>query len=340
MRDQLMKIGNFTINIEPDDSSAISLQEDEFHWNSLSVHPREKRLDGGNDLYGELLGHRLALGWYEEFRLEEIFRDCNEAMIKAQCGNIPSGLMYFFEVEQAQVKQAIMGIFDRISDHDRLDDYLPDDFPAFSTDAEYKLHADEYMQDLESIQEIAESLLRLADQVPGYEWIIEVLAEALDDFIWGYPFIHFVSLYEHSGIHLSLANNPFSNRPSREWDSTPGAAIIIAATEEWARSQIDYMNDLGNGSVYWYSVTYDDFGNEIFVASCGGFVGDDHKKSGLMEYALNEIECFKYQRAEDDYLIRLHDQGWVEARWENNAWRIRLTDDVVTDCDISEIREI
>lgn len=335
-----MKIGNFTINIEHDSSSALTLSDDEYYWNSLSVHPREKRLDGGNDLYGDLLDHREAVNTYNEFRLPSIFRDRNAAMIKSQCGNIRADLMYFFEVEQAQVKKTIMGIFERISEHDRLDDYLPDDFPAFSTDAEYKLHADEYMQDLESIQEIAESLLRLADQVPGYEWITLDLIRALDDFIWGYPFINFVSLYDHSGISLSLANNPFSNRPSREWDNTPGAALIISATEEAAQRQIDYMNDLLQGNVYGYTVTYNDLGLEVEVGSCWSFVGDDHKKSGLMEYALNEIECFKYQRAEDDYLILLHDQGWVEARWANNEWRIRLTDDIVTDEAIKEIREI
>ena len=95
--------------------------------------------------------------------------------------------------------------------------------------------------------------------------------------------------YIHSGVHLSLASE--GNYPDRQWDvSTLG--VVFVSRNEWhtkekarqaAQSLLDEWNDILSGNVYGY---------DCEAGSCGGFYGYDHEKSGLLDHAREEIDCY------------------------------------------------
>jgi hypothetical protein len=120
-------------------------------------------------------------------------------------------------------------------------------------------------------------------------------------------------LYDHSGITMSTG--AFSCR----FDSGQVGVIYIdqegcdkmGYTEEWAKgdwneggtfesallqileSEVKEYDKFISEGVFYYTI------DEV-EDSCGGFLGYDHKESGLMEYAENAIDC--------------HIQGKLDAR--------------------------
>lgn len=172
---------------------------------------------------------------------------------------------------------------------------------AFAT--AFGLHPDSTFEDIE-------------DHVNGLDLPFQNL---LRKFIFSFPFIHLVDLYEHSGISLSLHSS------RGEWDKSRGSAIVWARTEQDAEGLLDYYNNLYAGEIYHYSIEWkapDDgqfyLEREVFVDSCGGFVGYDHKKSGLMEYVENAVRCTPepkpVERPATVHLINVG-KGWMEAWW-------------------------
>lgn len=103
-------------------------------------------------------------------------------------------------------------------------------------------------------------------------------------------------LYDHSG--LTMKTTPFSCR----WDSGQVGYIFVNREDakynwglkrNWRKEAVKRLiaevatyDDYLTGSVYRYTVIDED--NEI--DSCGGYYGDDHEKSGLLESARMNIE--------------------------------------------------
>jgi hypothetical protein len=56
----------------------------------------------------------------------------------------------------------------------------------------------------------------------------------------------------------------------------------IEQIKRYLRNEVDVYADYLNGSVYSYY-------NDEFGVGCGGFYGDDHDKSGLLESAISDI---------------------------------------------------
>lgn len=110
-------------------------------------------------------------------------------------------------------------------------------------------------------------------------------------------------LYDHSGITMSTGSF------SCKWDS--GQVGFIYITKEKARKEfgikritkawkekltlylegeVETYDNYLTGSVYYFNV------DDCEDASCGGFYGDDHEKSGLLDHARNAIDCeLKYK---------------------------------------------
>ena len=109
-------------------------------------------------------------------------------------------------------------------------------------------------------------------------------------------------LYDHGGITMSIGSF------SCPWDSGQVGVIFITKEkikeeysakrvtkglteriEGYLKGEVETYDNYLTGSVYGYTV--EDRDGEEIDASCWGFYGYDNKKSGLLEYATNAIDC-------------------------------------------------
>lgn len=106
-------------------------------------------------------------------------------------------------------------------------------------------------------------------------------------------FIYNVYAYIHSGVSLALNNKsyPFNDR----FDVSTTGFVLILKTEFdndenkaklAAESLIETWNDYLSNNIYLYEVWEKD--KELH--SCGGFYGEDHEKSSLLQQAKQEID--------------------------------------------------
>lgn len=114
-----------------------------------------------------------------------------------------------------------------------------------------------------------------------------------------------VYAYIHSGVELSLG------KFSCPWDSGMSGIFVIGKDElkhldgtpysaeevlEAAESIIETYSDYLDGNVYEYRIVWN--GEE--TGGCSGFFGYDHKKSGLLESAMSEIQYLKKNARRDE----------------------------------------
>lgn len=133
-----------------------------------------------------------------------------------------------------------------------------------------------------------------------------------------------LNMYEHGGIALSLGREYPFNCP---WDSGQIGYILIDRTwlkeffgksyftksireKMWdvAKNNVELYNDYLSGSVYGYQVE-DQEGDDL--DSCFGFYGYEHKKSGLLEYAENAIDCHIEQTKKDHFALL---KKWIKNK--------------------------
>ncbi len=117
-------------------------------------------------------------------------------------------------------------------------------------------------------------------------------------------------LYDHSGI--TMKTNPFNCR----WDSGAVGFIFVRKSSikkeyGWKRlnvkrirkikdiliSEVSTYDNYISGSVYGYTI--EDGTTGELIGSCCGFYGYDHEKSGLMEYAKDDIDCWIEQKRKE-----------------------------------------
>lgn len=63
----------------------------------------------------------------------------------------------------------------------------------------------------------------------------------------------------------------------------------IDKIKTYLSAEIETFDDCVNGEIYWYNIK--DKNGEDIDESCGGFIGHDNDKNGLLEYAHNAIDC-------------------------------------------------
>ena len=116
-----------------------------------------------------------------------------------------------------------------------------------------------------------------------------------------------------------LAKIKYLHTTSRGYSQSDWADIFICETpeffevtgcteltDEMMQGGADLWGYWAWGDIYQYSIERD-----LFSDSCGGFYGDDHDKSSLMEYAKNSIDCDIKHRYESKFdrlkqLIKAH----------------------------------
>lgn len=120
---------------------------------------------------------------------------------------------------------------------------------------------------------------------------------------YGWPTDYFETLEDLA----DLAGIPCLRKRSNGFSQGDSALVIIFATPEWRKmvgcpdehvesnlqGTFDQYDAWAWGSVYGVSGITDPDGNEVDDASCWGFYGSDHEKSGLMDHARCEIELHK-----------------------------------------------
>jgi hypothetical protein len=120
-------------------------------------------------------------------------------------------------------------------------------------------------------------------------------------------------LYDHSGITMNTGGF------SCKWDSGQVGLIFVSKEkvrneygwknlttkrvkkiESYLKGEVETYDYFITGQVYSYKVEEDDIEDEDSINECcGGFLGYDHEKSGLLEYARNAIDChIKYKEEE------------------------------------------
>ena len=111
-----------------------------------------------------------------------------------------------------------------------------------------------------------------------------------------------IYMYDHSGVTINTTGY------SCPWDSGQLGFIFVSKNKirdeyKWKiispkrfkkivtylKNEVKSLDDYLTGNVYGYNV--DDPYTRYSIDSCWGFFGDDHEKSGLMEYAKNAIDC-------------------------------------------------
>jgi hypothetical protein len=119
-------------------------------------------------------------------------------------------------------------------------------------------------------------------------------------------------MYDHGNI--TIDTSPFDCR----WDSGQLGFVYISkkdlrkeysikrVTQKWIDkaeemldSEVETYDQYLRGECYGYEIvrvdTYEENGeieeDEVELDSCSGFIGSDHKESGLLEYAHNAIDC-------------------------------------------------
>lgn len=109
-------------------------------------------------------------------------------------------------------------------------------------------------------------------------------------------------LYDHSGITMNTTG--FSDK----WDSGMVGIIFVSKAEvrkeygwknltkarikqieEYLKNEVETYDYFISGQCYGYNIINKD--GEDIGQSCGGFLGSDHEKSSLLEYAKNAIDC-------------------------------------------------
>lgn len=109
-------------------------------------------------------------------------------------------------------------------------------------------------------------------------------------------------LYDHSGISMSTAR-------TCSWDSSAVGYIIISRKEvdqhltgftdeqvmQFLEGQIEVYSQYLEGEVYSYLV------DDGEVGSCSGFFGYDNEKSGLMDHAREDIDCYIKEKRKTRY---------------------------------------
>ena len=111
-------------------------------------------------------------------------------------------------------------------------------------------------------------------------------------------------LYDHSGISIrTCVHGQHSSwdggwvgfifvskeKVKEEWKVKRISPKLKKKIEELLLGEINTYDDYIQGSVYHYSVDSEE-GESI--DTCSGFYGYDHDKSGLLEHAKNEIDCY------------------------------------------------
>lgn len=135
-------------------------------------------------------------------------------------------------------------------------------------------------EDIEYINERSESKEDKAEHIRDliYDFDLEQLSELYD--LMKEPHVYETQSYSRSewADVFVFCSPEFMERtgvlPKNRQTACEGAAELF---QQWA-----------SGEIFGYSIE-DKEGNEI--DSCGGFYGDDHKESGLIEYATNAIDC-------------------------------------------------
>ena len=123
-------------------------------------------------------------------------------------------------------------------------------------------------------------------------------------FLDGY-YIFPVSIYDHSGIALSLGR-------SHGWDYSNGDAFLCvkrmkgwswakSKAEERAEALVDTWNEYLSGEVYGF-VSEDEYGEQI--DSCWGYYGEDGIKDAIVE--AKDIIDYHLKRKAEEEKIALH----------------------------------
>lgn len=118
-------------------------------------------------------------------------------------------------------------------------------------------------------------------------------------------------LYDHSGISMSTSNAgyPFTC----EWDSGQVGWIYVTheklikeygedlehalkAGADYLEGEVETYTTYLEGEVYGYMI--EDDGDEF--GGCWGFYGYDNEKSGLMEHARDEVDCYLKEKADKE----------------------------------------
>lgn len=123
--------------------------------------------------------------------------------------------------------------------------------------------------------------------------------EELEDIIKSDLYIKLpLYLLDHSGLSISTGGFSCS------WDSGQVGIIYISLEdankhfgnyeveqiEKYMRSEVSTYDDYLTGNVYNYLI--EDKDGESVNGGCSGFYGYDHEKSGLLEHAHNDIDCY------------------------------------------------
>lgn len=165
----------------------------------------------------------------------------------------------------------------------------------------YRLGDEQTPELCESMAEIIgltpEQYNRLYDTQNGYNTIFNILLTRMRGSYIVLP----VYLYDHSGLTINTTGF------TCPWDSGLIGIIYVSKEraraeysvkritrkwvnriEDYLRGEIETYNDYLTGNVYYYTIE-NPVGEEI--DSCGGFYGDNHEVSGLLEYARNAVNC-------------------------------------------------
>lgn len=131
-----------------------------------------------------------------------------------------------------------------------------------------------------------------------YEAFVEAIHEYITDYPSGYNQNSFSNAYEVA-THLGYICDYDTLRGYSQGDWCEVFAILTPETmEKWGSkdytkkditSGFELLSSWLWGDVYYYTI-------DVSGGGCGGFYGDNHRASGLLELAENEIDChIKYQ---------------------------------------------
>jgi hypothetical protein len=187
-----------------------------------------------------------------------------------------------------------------------------------------------------------ESVERYANS-NGYQFYSNEVKEFLEDKFLTEFIGHKLYLYDHSGITISTS--PFGcrwdsgqvgyiyctkERVVKEWGNKICTKEVKEQALKYLQSEIDEFDAYIRGEVYDFQV---DLYGEI-IDSCVGFIGSDHEKSGILDYATECIPTFNEVR-EQGSLVSVKFEGnkiikIFDCKVGPYPVRFRLVEDTVT----------
>ena len=154
-----------------------------------------------------------------------------------------------------------------------------------------------------------------------------------------------VRMYDHSGIILSTSTsypfNDFWDSGQVGWiyatketlDDTVGLNLPLSDEDQkkvvqYLQEEVAEYSDYVAGYCFRFSIVEKDgeeWGDEMDydIGSCGGFIGFDREKSGLLEYAQNDIDAhvrsLEEQAKKPEYRVLFSKEMVVHADTEDEA---------------------